>query len=198
MLIQSCAMRGTSLQVALVLAVLVSACTAVGPAEPVSPTAAVEPSMPAIAPVAVIQPTVGATAAPQAAGSATDALSQTALATPTALPTTSEDIIRSPDVATATTLLAVQFESALNHGDVEGALAMFLEGAEVKIPPDVYVGDAQIRGWLEYLAANNFAAEPGFRHSTGDRVTWPLAVRSDYLESPGAAIARGRGDPGRA
>jgi hypothetical protein len=58
---------------------------------------------------------------------------------------------------------------------------MFVDGAEVKIPPDVYVGEAQIRGWLEYLAANNFAVEPGSRHATGDRVTWPLAVRSDYL-----------------
>jgi hypothetical protein len=81
--------------------------------------------------------------------------------------------------------MAVQFESALNRGDVDAALGMFVDQAEVKIPPDVYVGEQQIRGWLEYLAANKFAAEPGFRRTTGDRVTWPLAVRSDYLTKLG-------------
>jgi hypothetical protein len=93
--------------------------------------------------------------------------------------------VRGPDAATQITLLAVQFESALNRGDVEAALAMFEDDAEVKIPPDMYVGEAQIRGWLDYLSANQFAAEPGFRHSAGDRVTWPLAVRSDYLSRLG-------------
>jgi hypothetical protein len=53
--------------------------------------------------------------------------------------------------------------------------------AEVKIPPDLYVGEAPIRGWLEYLAANHFAAEPGFRTANSDRVTWALSIRSDHL-----------------
>jgi hypothetical protein len=81
--------------------------------------------------------------------------------------------------------MAVQFEAALNRGDVEAGLAMFADQAEVKIPPDVYVGEAQIRGWLEYLAANQFAAEPGFRRVTGDRIMWSLAIRSDYLSRIG-------------
>jgi hypothetical protein len=81
--------------------------------------------------------------------------------------------------------MAVRFESALNRGDVEAAIAMFQDQAEVKIPPDVYVGEAQIRSWLEYLAANRFAAEPGFRRAAGERVTWPLAIRSDYLSHLG-------------
>jgi hypothetical protein len=88
-------------------------------------------------------------------------------------------------VATETTLIAARFEAALNRGDVEAALAMFEDGAEVKIPPDVYVGEAQIRSWLEYLAANRFAAEPGFRRPAGDRVIWSLAIRSDYLSRLG-------------
>ena len=61
----------------------------------------------------------------------------------------------------------------------------------MKIPPDVYVGQAQIRGWLEYLAANHFAAEPGFRRATGDRITWPQAVRSDYLDRLGLPSLEG-------
>ena len=77
--------------------------------------------------------------------------------------------------------MSARFESALNRGDVDAAMAMFEDQAEVKIPPDVYVGEAQIRGWLDYLAANHFAAEPGFRRTDGDRVMWSLAVRSDYL-----------------
>jgi hypothetical protein len=114
-----------------------------------------------------------------------------ALPLQTAQPTATPEAIRAPDKATAIALLAVQFESALNHGDVDGALAMFVDEAEVKIPPDVYVGEAQIRGWLEYLAANNFALEPGFRHASGDRVTWPLVVRSDYLSRLGLAALDG-------
>jgi hypothetical protein len=96
-----------------------------------------------------------------------------------------QEQVRGPDVASDITLLAVKFESLLNRGDADGALAMFEDQAEVKIPPDVYLGGAQIRGWLDYLAVNHFAAEPGFRRTSGDRVTWPLAVRSDYLSRLG-------------
>jgi hypothetical protein len=104
---------------------------------------------------------------------------------PTSTAPGAQEQVRGPDVASEITLMAVKFESALNRGDVEGALAMFEDQAEVKIPPDVYVGDAQIRGWLDYLAANQFAAEPGFRHATADRITWSLAIRSDYLSRLG-------------
>jgi hypothetical protein len=135
--------------------------------------------------VVVSVPTVEATPTRQAANEPTEATPRSAVATTTPRPTAAQEAIRTPAAATATTLLAVQFEAALNRGDVEGALAMFVDGAEVKIPPDVYVGEAQIRGWLEYLAANNFSAEPGFRRSSADRVTWPLAVRSDYLDRLG-------------
>ena len=42
-------------------------------------------------------------------------------------------------------------------GDVEASLALFDPAAQVKVPPDLYQGAAQIRGWLSYLAANHFA-----------------------------------------
>jgi hypothetical protein len=175
--------RGIWFQGAL-LGALVTACTAANPGEPVSaPSTLVAPTARPTVDVPASRPTVEGTATPQVTGGPMSA-TPTALALlpiETTQPTATQEVMRAPDKATAISLLAVQFESALNHGDVDGALAMFVDGAEVKIPPDVYVGEAQIRGWLEYLAANNFAVEPGSRHPSGDRVTWPLVVRSDHL-----------------
>jgi hypothetical protein len=188
----------------IVVGVVASACVSTRPAEP-PPTQAVEavlptplatdppptlsPPTPAATPTA--QARVDPTAAPPTATlPAATAIVATVAATPritvpTASPTGSQAQVRSPDVASEVTRIAAQFESALNRGDVEAALAMFDDQAEVKIPPDVYNGETQIRGWLEYLAANHFAAEPGFRNTTGDRGMWPLAVRSDYLSRLG-------------
>ncbi len=185
-----------------VVAMVVTACVSSSPVEPVL-TESVE-----------AVPTVRATEAPAVLGLPTSAATPTARAqvNPTPLsPTTTPPVptlvatvvatsqvvaptatasgslaqVRGPDVASEITRIAVQFESALNLGDVEATIAMFEDQAEVKIPPDVYVGEAQIRGWLDYLAANQFAAEPGFRRVAGDRVTWSLAVRSDYLSRLG-------------
>ena len=171
---------------ALFVSVLCMACAAPGAQAPqVEATALPRPTVQVDvgAPTAVVKPTVaGVEPTSSAATNVPTAAGETS---PTALPTAALGVIRTPDAATATTLLAVQFESALNRGDVEAALGMLEPGAEVKIPPDVYVGEAPIRGWLEYLAANHFAAEPGFRRATGDRITWPLAVRSDYLDRLG-------------
>jgi hypothetical protein len=50
-----------------------------------------------------------------------------------------------PDAATATGALATRFEAALNAGDVESALALLAQDAEMKMPPDRYVGLTQIR-----------------------------------------------------
>jgi hypothetical protein len=171
--------------------VLVTACTPApaGPGEPLpTHTVVVAPTVLAtLEAVVVSQPTAEATPAPRAASEPTSATPTPLPARPiqTAQPTATQEVIRAPDKATAISLLAVQFESALNSGDVDAALSMFVDGAEVKIPPDVYLGEAQIRGWLEYLSANNFALEPGFRHASGDRVTWPLVVRSDHLNRLG-------------
>jgi hypothetical protein len=136
------------------------------------PTVALAPTLPTAGSTATVGPTAAATVAP-APPAATPA--------PTAVAPAPQEQVRGPDTPTATTLLAVQFEAALNRGDVATAMAMFDPAAEVKIPPDVYVGESQIRGWLEYLAANHFSAEPGFRRSESDRVTWSLEIRSDYL-----------------
>ena len=82
-------------------------------------------------------------------------------------------------------MIASTFETALNQGDVDGAMALLADGAEVKIPPDRYVGTAQIHGWVEYLASQHFLIEPGLRQVAGDRVTWPAEITSDYLQHIG-------------
>src|SRR5438132_2308935 len=46
--------------------------------------------------------------------------------------------------ATETSELASHFEAALNVGDVDKALALFADSAEVKVPPDRYLGHTQI------------------------------------------------------
>jgi len=74
---------------------------------------------------------------------------------------------------------------------VEACLALFDPAAQVKVPPDTYRGAMQIRGWLSYLAANHFAAEPGLRHLAGNTVTWPAEVRSDQLARLGLSTAVG-------
>jgi hypothetical protein len=100
----------------------------------------------------------------------------------------------SPDLPSLNTEpigVALQLDGALNSGDVEGGLALFDPSAQVKVPPDLYVGREQIRSWLSYLAANHFAAEPGLRHVAGDTVTWPAEVRSDQLARFGLETASG-------
>jgi hypothetical protein len=87
--------------------------------------------------------------------------------------------------------VAVQFDATLNAGDVDATLALFDPGAQVKVPPDLYVGQTQIRNWVSYLAANHFAAEPGLRHLDGTTVTWPAEVRSDQLARLGLDSVQG-------
>jgi hypothetical protein len=169
-----------------VVSVVVTACVSSStPVEPV-PTESVEatPTVHATeAPAVLSLPTPAATPTVRARVDPTPVSPTLTVPVPTAR--APEAQVRGPDVANEVTRIAVQFESALNLGDVDAALAMFEDQAEVKIPPDVYVGEAQIRGWLDYLAANQFAAEPGFRRVTGDKGTWSLAVRSDYLSRLG-------------
>src|SRR6185436_5905777 len=118
------------------LGALISACVSTGQVEPV-PTAAAPPT-PTVrateAPAVVSVPTPVLTPVPTPVPTLTPpaptAVVATVQATPRIVPPTatavgSQEQVRSPDVATAITLLAVQFESALNRGDVEAALAMF-------------------------------------------------------------------------
>jgi len=171
-----------------VMGVLVAACGAPRSIEPV-PTESVEPAptfhITATSPVLSLATPLPTTALPAGTAVFATVVATPRVSAPTSTATTSQEQVRAPDVANEITLIAVQFEAALNRGDVEAAMAMFEEQAEVKIPPDVYVGEAQIRGWLEYLAANQFAAEPGFRRAAGNRITWPLAIRSNYLSRLG-------------
>jgi len=87
--------------------------------------------------------------------------------------------------ATGTAALAGRLEAALNGGQVDTALALFSDTAEVKIPPDRYVGPSQIGGWLGYLASIHFLIEPGFRRVVGERASWSAEIRSDYLDHIG-------------
>ena len=96
-----------------------------------------------------------------------------------------------PSLGAEPLALALQLDRALNAGDVAAGLALFAPAAQVKVPPDLYQGTTQIRGWLSYLAANHFAAEPGLRHVAGDTVTWPAEVRSDQLARLGLAAVTG-------
>ena len=68
---------------------------------------------------------------------------------------------------------------------------LFDDAAQVKIPPDLYIGSAQIRNWASYLAANHYASEPGLRHLSRDSITWPAEVRSDQLARFGLASLNG-------
>ena len=147
---------------------------------------------PAAAP-ATLPPTLPPpTAPPTTAPIAPTATAQVAAPTATAQPTlTATPGPRQPDSATEAGTLAAGFESALNSGDVEGALALFDAVAEVKVPPDRYVGLGQVRDWVTYLAANHFAIEPGFRRVVGDRAIWPAEVRSDYLDHIGLPSLQG-------
>jgi hypothetical protein len=101
-----------------------------------------------------------------------------AQAEPTRVPPPTVEL---PDLRTKPIVLALQLDAALNAGDVEAGLALFDPEAQVKVPPDVYRGTSQIRGWLSYLAANHFAAEPGLRRVAGETATWPAEARSDQL-----------------
>jgi len=83
--------------------------------------------------------------------------------------------------ATETSELASRFEAALNQGAVDKALALFTDTAEVKVPPDRYLGHTQIGDWLSYLAGIHFMIEPGFRRVVGDQGSWSAEIRSDYL-----------------
>jgi hypothetical protein len=150
-------------------------CTALAPAAaPVQPTVAPVPPTATTAPTLppTVQPTPRATSTPEPA--AVGGLARGATAEP-----------REPGPPSEASTLATRFESTLNAGDVEGVMALFEPDAEVKVPPDRYVGTSQIRNWVSYLAANHFAIEPGFRTVVGDHASWPAEVRSDYLDHIG-------------
>jgi hypothetical protein len=98
------------------------------------------------------------------------------LAQPAVTPVPDLPSLRAEPVA-----VALALDAALNGGDVEAAMGLFEDAAQVKIPPDLYTGSSQIRNWASYLAANHFGSEPGLRHVAHDTVTWPAEVRSDQL-----------------
>jgi hypothetical protein len=105
-------------------------------------------------------------------------------ATPTPVP----DL---PSLRAEPVAIALALDAALNTGDVAAALNLFEDGALVKIPPDQYVGSAQILNWASYLVANHYASEPGLRHVGGNSITWPAEVRSDQLARFGLGSLHG-------
>lgn len=100
-------------------------------------------------------------------------------------------LLHLPDHSAEAIDIALRLDSAFNAGDVQASLALFDSTAEVKVPPDLYRGSAQILSWLSYLAANHFATEPGLRRVAGHTVTWPAEVRSDHLARLGLSTLAG-------
>lgn len=149
------------------------------PSPPVTPqgTPAPPPATSAGAPARVVQ-----TATTTPAQSSTPRPGTAAAPTLTPVPTATQMRLTAPSEPQ---MIASTFETALNQGDVDGAMALLADGAEVKIPPDRYVGTAQIRGWVEYLAAQHFVIEPGLREVAGERVSWTAEITSDYLQHIG-------------
>ena len=96
-----------------------------------------------------------------------------------------------PSLRAEPVAIALALDAAFNAGDVEAALGLFDDAAQVKVPPDVYIGAAQIRNWASYLVANHFASEPGLRHVSRDTAIWPAEVRSDQLVRFGLASLHG-------
>jgi hypothetical protein len=130
-------------------------------------------------PTATSLPSATPAAAPTATGVPASRSTPTAQSANVSARPTSES--RQPGPASETGSLASKFEAAINAGDVDGVLALFEPDAEVKVPPDRYLGLTQIRNWVSYLADQHFAIEPGFRSVVGERASWPAEVRSDYL-----------------
>jgi ketosteroid isomerase-like protein len=149
--------------------------------------------------LAICVVTLGCQALPvgSSAQTTTSASGSTVASAATA-PTTSSTATAEPTLAlnlpssnAAPVAVALHFDALLNAGDVEGTLALFDQDAQVKVPPDLYRNQAQIRDWITYLAANHFASEPGLRHVNGDTVTWSAQVRSDQLMRFGLGILNG-------
>jgi hypothetical protein len=187
---------------------LVAACATSAPAPSAVPTAAPAPAevvatTTPVAPVAasatpqptIVQVTPASTATLSAAVAPTATLvgrqapasaNTISIATPTR-----DEQVEGPGPATETSNIAAEFEAALNSGRVDAALGLFAENAEVKVPPDRYVGRGQIENWLRYLAAIHFEIEPGFRRVVGAQASWPAEIRSDYLDHIGLPSLNG-------
>jgi len=182
------------LLVSIVAGCLVAACATSAPAPSAvqTPTVEVAATSIPVAPVAatsVPQPTIVATPAATATLVARQAPTSTnpiSIATPTR-----DEQVAGPGPATETSNIAAEFEAALNSGRVDTALGLFADNAEVKVPPDRYVGTNQIQNWLRYLAGIHFEIEPGFRRVVGGQASWPAEIRSDYLDHIGLPSLNG-------
>src|SRR6266851_9003268 len=147
--------------VAGVLTVLAMACGA--PATPPPQGAAAVSTPTAVPTLSSPVQSVSVTAIPPAPAAPTAtppaAVAATAGSGPTArLPLTVATLLPQAETnatgpATETSGMAGRFEAALNVADVDKALALFADTAEVKVPPDRYVGHTQIADWLNYLAS---------------------------------------------
>ena len=183
--------------------VLLSACsTASAPTSP-APTSAATVAPAAAAPAAAAPtpapPRPTATAVTSAAAKPTAAAPRPTAVRQASAPVQQSSIVKpvaspqvdSPVEATETSAIATRFEAELNAGKVDQALALFADGADVKVPPDHYVGPTQIGNWLNYLAGIHFEIEPGFRRVVGTRASWPAEIRSDYLDHIGLPSLEG-------
>jgi predicted ester cyclase len=85
---------------------------------------------------------------------------------------------RAPEVAAV-----IKMESALNAGDVAGAVSLFDADATARDQwGKIHAGREQIQGWVKELTAGKFHADSGNRQlMEGGRVTWISSVADDLL-----------------
>src|SRR4051794_25595907 len=87
--------------------------------------------------------------------------------------------------------LCLTLQSAINAGDVDGALSYFSENAVVIQPriggmPQVYVGRDQIRWWLGAMAAQHATFETlGDPQETASPVHWSWTLSVDAYRQSG-------------
>ena len=81
--------------------------------------------------------------------------------------------------------VVAKLESALNAGDVAGAVAVLTPDAAAKDPwGRVYSGREQIQGWFSDLVRAKYRADSGNRQlMDGGRVIWTSSVADDQLRS---------------
>jgi hypothetical protein len=87
--------------------------------------------------------------------------------------------------------LADAFHTALNRGDVEGALAFFTADASAQFPKQsagIVQGTAELREWLEGDVARNIHVSAENVQADAERATWTARVDLDGLRPLGITL----------
>jgi len=88
--------------------------------------------------------------------------------------------------------VAAQLAEAVNAQDLDGALALFAEGAVVGSGgPAPFTGKAEIQGWLEGMFADNFKLDIDILEVDGDTLIEQDVMRMDSLRDLGVPFLEG-------